>query len=377
MQHQARQPAVRSGLLRPPALCPAKSFVPMALDDDMLRAHGLPPRPAEGASPRRHALWKRLMSKRLSFVAPEFTVVEKDDTPPPVDAQMHGTTSSATRSRTWSGAVHTVDDDDSDDDDSDDDDNDCFTHIEASWTIPMVFPTPDKWDSETAAWSAEPSEYTCGIWVGIDGWKKSHDILQAGTGMHCTVQDNGSLEHSFFAWFEWYPVNVHRLTNFRVHPGDVITVLVDFTDPAPDDASSNYSGSGGDGGQSDAFSGQAVYVNETNATYTSFQYTYHCEKDDYRFKGNTAEWILERHRKAAMPNFGASFIYNCCAVTDGGDERDLSGSTLISMIEDTDDDDSQKLSTPVQVSSDVLGLYWGDGTILARHVKADSSDGES
>lgn len=65
------------------------------------------------------------MSKQLSFVAPEYAVVKRDATDAPVDAHMHGDTSTAHKNKTWSGAVHIMNNSYS------------FQHIEASWTVSM------------------------------------------------------------------------------------------------------------------------------------------------------------------------------------------------------------------------------------------------
>jgi hypothetical protein len=327
-------PGQRKGLLLPPPCPPPKGFIQLTADNDTLRSHGLPLRPSKDIFPRRYAQWERLMSRQLSFIAPEYVVVEKDSTDttgPLVTAKIDGDISKDHgTSKKWSGAVNTTLAND-----------DMINHIEASWTFPGVFPAPDKWETATT-WNKDPSKYACGIWVGIDGYENSKDILQAGTAMKCTVDEKGNLQQESFAWFEWYPHDVYQLTEFKVQAGDVITVLVDYVgvNEDDDDASSNSTEEASSIATDDAgsnatndttdhttevYTAHAVFANESNSTYTSFTYKCTFDSDDNKFQGNTAEWILERHTKNddAMPNFGATFMYNCLATTTKNDDGDL------------------------------------------------------
>ena len=280
------------------------------------------------------------MSQSLSFVAPGYVSTTAEIPDPPVSAEMHDPIPPARGSnRRWSGAASNLLKC-----------GDKFNHIQASWTVPRVYPTPDKWKSATT-WDNDPSRYLCGIWVGIDGWRTSHDVLQAGTGMRCEVDKDGILSHETFAWFEWFPEDKKVLTNFKVEAGDVITVMVDYLGTDPEDAETHV--------------GRAVFVNESNSTYTSFQYNYKAKSERHKFKGDTAEWILEGHGRRIFPNFGATFMYNCLASTMKGDERDLAYPKMIDMAQARN-----QMATPIKVTENIMGIYWGNGKSSAHLVDA-------
>ncbi|KAJ8130478.1 hypothetical protein O1611_g3152 [Lasiodiplodia mahajangana] len=151
------------------------------------------------------------------------------------------------------------------------------------------------------------------------------------------------------------------LTKFKVWPGDTITVMVYFDSSAPSGDGDNSGGSSSDGPELKA---HAMFVNESKATYTSFAYTYAAQDTSHAFRGNTAEWILEGHDNTQVPDYGATSMYNCLATTEMGEERDLDNAALIDMVRD-----GKHVSTPVKVTSNTLGLFWGEGKLLAHQAE--------
>jgi len=356
-----------------PAAPPPPGIIPVEASDDVLRMYGFPPRPNKETCPRRYANWERLMSRPLTFVAPEYASASREDTSdPPIDPSILSPPATIRRQHEkWSGAVNYLLKC-----------GDIFQHIEASWNVPGAYPHPNKYKTPTT-WDASPSKYRSAIWVGIDGSQTSHDVLQAGTALRCDVnKEDGTLKQETVAWFEWYPEDPVYLTKFKVQPGDVITVMIYFDGVASLDGNCPAGGgradghSGDDGGvgqggddgdrqkKQPTLEGHAIFVNESNSTYTSFTYNYTAPKTYYEFRGSTAEWILEGHHHVAVPNFGATFLYNCLATTAMNEERDLDYAVLLDMVRN-----GRHVVTPVKVTSNILGLYWGQGQSTAHKVE--------
>ena len=72
---------ITSQLRRPEP--PPKGLDPLTAGNDVLIKHGLPLRPNKANCPKQYALWERLMARPLTFIEPEFEVVEVVPGPSP------------------------------------------------------------------------------------------------------------------------------------------------------------------------------------------------------------------------------------------------------------------------------------------------------
>jgi hypothetical protein len=78
-------------------------------------------------------------------------------------------------------------------------------------------PKPPSNDEGNGPWQGS-------AWVGIDGIS-TQSLFQAGISWAVTRDPNGTLETSFWAWYEWLPNASTLFTNFSISSGDIITVL--------------------------------------------------------------------------------------------------------------------------------------------------------
>ena len=85
-----------------------------------------------------------------------------------------------------------------------------YTSVTATWTQPAVVATP----AETYA----------AFWVGLDG-DRSKTVEQIGT-MGYTYSGTAY----YTAWYEMYPDAMYQITSVPIHPGDVVTATVQWTE---------------------------------------------------------------------------------------------------------------------------------------------------
>jgi hypothetical protein len=172
--------------------------------------------------------------------------------------------------------------------------------------------------------------------IQVDGWG-SPDVLQGGTGSECIVSSGKIQSQTAFGWFEWYPYSWTDFSDFSVKPGDSMNCLV----CAP-------AGAG-------ATTGSVFLSNTSTGQYVSAQPT---APSGTKLVGNCAEWIMEDPSlggtEAPFPDYGAEFFYDCLAGTAKDVEKNLSGATLLNLVEG-----SATLSTAVEESNTILMTYSG------------------
>jgi peptidase A4-like protein/galactose oxidase-like protein len=88
--------------------------------------------------------------------------------------------------------------------------NSSVTDVKGSWIVPAV------------VGACPPGDALAGFWVGIDGFN-SNTVEQTGTASGCT---NG--RPTYFAWFEFFPKNFHKIGFINITPGDVISAEVRY-----------------------------------------------------------------------------------------------------------------------------------------------------
>lgn len=209
---------------------PPKGFHPHKASERELIVHGFPVLPA-GAHPKVQEKWKKVLSRSMEWVEPQFALRTDRTHKPRVKVEND-------TSRNWSGSVAFAAA------------QDRVTWVAGQWTVPHVVPVGS-------------GNVYCAAWVGIDG-DGSSDVLQAGT--ECDVE-NGV--HQSYLWWEWFPDYEVQIPNIAVVPGDVIYCLICATS---DTEASFY------------------LTNQTTRQYTSFSKT---APGTTKLRGNCAEWIVE------------------------------------------------------------------------------------
>jgi hypothetical protein len=290
---------------------PPADFVPNQATTAELQHFGFPRRPDPTKQPRLAATWDRVLSKKLSFITPEF--VHLDDVFPGVRPSPRGVTPGAadgTNSH-WSGSVVESEDD-------------GINVVIGSWTVADVYPP-------AGAGAGSWHEVT---WVGIDGWN-SPDVCQVGTV--AVVSQAGPHKRQapdIYAWWEWYPNDWVGISNFEVSPGDVLTCVLCATAQF------------------------AVYslVNNTSSEATSFSFG---PPQGTALVGNCAEWIVERpesnNQLTELADYGWIYVDECSASTVNGNNFDPGQGNLIEMF----DNAGNIISVPTIETQSLLKLNFG------------------
>jgi len=144
--------------------------------------------------------------------------------------------------------------------------NEPFDSVWATWVVPKlkILKIP----------KGESGEWRSASWVGLDGgehgWSK--DVLQAGIKQCVTLEKDGTItedHHAFYGWDPGNGSNTYTVKGFPVDAGDLIQVKVQYLNNR----------------------GFARFVNHTKKVEIS---EWIPKPVNVGFKGDTAEWIVER-----------------------------------------------------------------------------------
>jgi hypothetical protein len=258
---------------------------------DQLRYYGLPPRPDPEREPELYEVWASLFVPRPRFVAAEVTLItgifrtEPRQTSLPSAVAVSPTTRYET-SRNWCGAY------------IEPNDATMVIQISGRWAVPN--PSPPQ--------GAEPRQYACSTWVGLDGQRRYLDssLPQIGTWQAVTLAADGSRSlPETYTWFQWwardYPDNrPGRINGVPVEVGDEVVCMVRVWQPSV----------------------AAVYVKNLGTNRLAHFRIRAPEVNGHRFKisGATAEWIMERPKRLKsdeffpLADYGSVEIFQCNAV---------------------------------------------------------------
>ena len=279
---------------------PPEGFDPLRAEDKELLVYGYPARPDRDRHPQMHATWKRMVSRPLTIIEPQFAL--RTD-------KQHGVrnTIAAGTSTNWSGAASFAAKGDS------------ATYVIGQWTVPDVV-------------APGLGSYYCASWVGIDG-DGSPDVLQAGT--ECDIVSFGFFTaKQTYVWWEWYPNYEVQIANFPVTSGDVMFCAICV--------------------HSDTEAGFYL-TNLTTGASTSFTKT---APRGTHLVGNCAEWIVEAPTvnggQSALARYGDVYFDECIAGTKnhalllGGD------GDLITMV----DSSNKKISIPTRETDELIKIQF-------------------
>jgi hypothetical protein len=168
-----------------------------------------------------------------------------------------------------------------------------FVTVTGQWVVPSVSPPQSAWNGT----GYNDGTYKCSVWVGLDGWHGTNDVLQAGTTSVVTVSGGVAGSPSCYAWIEWYGLASKPQSNFPVNPGEAIlcTVCTPFGNAH----------------------GTAMFVNQN----TGLAMNYPIDPPaGVTLSGNVAEWIVEDPGKLTggqwpFPNYGKTIFQHCTAGT--------------------------------------------------------------
>lgn len=214
---------------------PPENFDFARASDAELAAYGLPQRPDKVKHPTAFAFWLKMMSASKNRVAPVFqetnvfhgipkgvkigaakgAVVGSEITGPSAAPALGAAAplNVNASSTNWSGfadyeptAPYLGN----------------HSYMFAEWIVPTA---QQAFGACTGSWDYSSQ------WVGFDGFA-SNDVLQAGTEADAFCQ-SASTSQFYAFWFEWYPFSSTRITNFKVHPGDLIEIWLTYATSAP------------------------------------------------------------------------------------------------------------------------------------------------
>jgi hypothetical protein len=279
---------------------PPEGFDPLRAEDKELLVYGYPARPDKERHPELHETWKRMVSRPLTIIEPQFAL--RTD-------KQHGTRNAVANdtSTNWSGAAAFAAKGDS------------ATYVIGQWTVPDVV-------------APGFGSYYCASWVGIDG-DGSPDVLQAGT--ECDIVSFGFFTaKQTYVWWEWYPNYEVQIANFPVTSGDVMFCAICV--------------------HSDTEAGFYL-TNVTTGASTSFTKT---APRGTHLVGNCAEWIVEAPTvnggQSALARFGDVYFDECIAGTKNHALLHGGDGDLITMV----DSSNKKISIPTRETDELIKVQF-------------------
>ena len=279
---------------------PPEGFNPLEAEDRELLVFGYPARPDKDRHPELHETWKRMVSRPLTIIEPQFAL--RTD-------KQHGirNTIANDTSTNWSGAAAFAAKGDS------------ATYVIGQWTVPDVV-------------APGLGSYYCASWVGIDG-DGSPDVLQAGT--ECDVVSFGFFTaKQTYVWWEWYPNYEVQIANFPVTSGDVMFCAICV--------------------HSNTEAGFYL-TNLTTGASTSFTKT---APRGTHLVGNCAEWIVEAPTvnggQSALARYGDVYFDECIAGTKNHALLHGGDGDLITMV----DSSNKKISNPTRETDELIKIQY-------------------
>jgi hypothetical protein len=280
---------------------PPEGFSALAASERELARFGLPPRPDGDKHRGLAALWDTFAARDLRFVRPPLRPLEerprsevRDFIKPELPIEFEerfdvlrrlGVTGIRLctflplRSTNWSGAVVNRPT------------SEQLVTVTGQWTVPSVSPPASAWNGT----GYNDGTYICAVWVGLDGWNGTTDVLQAGTSSVVTVTRGQVSSTTYFSWIEWFGFPWTPESGFPVTAGDSIlcTVCAPF--------GNNH--------------GTAMFVNQTTGLTANYGID---PPAGVSLSGNVAEWIVEDPSQSSgalypFPNYGVTNFQNCHA----------------------------------------------------------------
>jgi hypothetical protein len=266
---------------------PPSGFDPVTARAEDLHRFGFPPRPSFMNNQAGYAAWKHLVTRNVQRITPVLRKTNVRHLPSirstgPGDGarvQMNGIRATNAYSQNWAGIV----------------DSGSIGGFSASsiFTLWGEFNEPI---AQQAFGTCSGTVYSA-IWIGIDGYGSTTDVLQAG-GEADALCSGGRTYPTYYLWFEWYPADGYTITNLPVSPGDDVSLQLVADSPTT----------------------ASLYItNETTNNFVSLSFS---APGGTQLTGNSAEWVIERPEigksLGTLTNYVTSFIGNLVAVQENG-----------------------------------------------------------
>jgi hypothetical protein len=278
---------------------PPAGFNVRTASERELQLYGIPRRPNADKHPQQAALWDKFAARSLRFVRPKLVPLRDRVRSQVRDFTKSELTSDALlkdsidrrlgvigihlcwivplTSTNWSGAVVNRPASES------------LVTVTGQWVVPSVSPPATAWNGT----GYNDGIYIAAVWVGLDGWNGTTDVLQAGTNSTVTVSGSVVTARSAFSWIEWFGNGWTPESSFPVNPGESIlcTVCAPFGNAH----------------------GTAMFVNQTTGLSMNFGID---PPAGVTLSGNVAEWIVEDPGQPSgalypFPNYGLTTFQNC------------------------------------------------------------------
>lgn len=167
---------------------PPADFDPLRVSDAELARFSLPQRPNERTQPQLLKAWLRLFQQPLKFTSPiiEDRLFIRQF---PENRRAPSVTSRFETSRNWCGASIVPHD------------GDQFVMLFGEWNVPEPSLPPGAMPPDK-----DEAVYKCTTWIGLDGNRgyRNSSLPQIGTEQTLKVGANGSLNHEYGVWFQWW-----------------------------------------------------------------------------------------------------------------------------------------------------------------------------
>jgi hypothetical protein len=126
-------------------------FVYPTVSNDVLISYNLPLRPDKETFLQQHARWEQLMARPLTFIHPEFEILERHPVSSSSETDLIGRAEEqkekTDENRKWSGDVDTLDA------------KNEFKSVGASWAITRPYPPYSR--QPHLGWGLNPQAYAC------------------------------------------------------------------------------------------------------------------------------------------------------------------------------------------------------------------------
>jgi Peptidase A4 family len=296
-------PGTVAGRVRTFSLPPA-GFDPRSASPAELRRYGIPQRPEASARPELAALWDKIFSRKLTYIAPRFQPLK--ELVPGIKSRgpLRQEATTVTHPFWSGGVVHSAS-------------GQAFTWVLGQWNVPDVQPPPTN---------TGQGEFYSFAWIGIDG---NSDVTQMGTIQYVTSDGHGKVSRSCYAVYEWFPNDWTTISNFQVNFGDTLIGLICLESTT------------------DAW---ANLVNVTTGVHVSFSFSAPGTTTSLE---NQIEWVMEHPgvtgESPQLPNFGE--IYFDSAI-GGGPNNFLANAgpdTVINMAENNVTVATTSVETPTLI----------------------------
>ena len=307
---------VRVRLFRPAP----EGFNPIDASDSELLLYGYPARPDAQRHPELHQGWRRVMSRSISRIEPQFAALPmvrgEPISPGTVPVPPIGT------SANWAGSVAVPLNA-----------GDPVASVAGWWTVPDVIATA----------ASDDTLYLCATWIGIDGWQPGEsvppsELLQAGTSQAAVWPPGFGQLKGAAAWWEWVPDDPVGITNLGVSLGDVMYCAIRASETEA-----------------------SIYMaNQTTGVFTSFGVA---ARPGTQLAGYSAEWILEvpiatwHGQPIELPEYAIVYFDGCVAHTRSATVLYAGQGELVSMVNASND----QVSIPSAATDTLIRVSWEGG----------------